>query len=339
MRSRLLVIFIFLSCQIYGQGNKLPIKTYHYDTSYIDYFGNRLAVRLVSPRRIYDFRLKNRITERNITYRPNLQAAFGLGFSYSWISFDIVFNPKLNLRKTEEKGETKEFNIKGTLYLEKNMVDLIVRRYRGMHIANPDDLSENWDGTYPYRPDMTSGYYVISYTIPSNHTKYAPKTTFQMDGRMKKSAGSLMYLSSLQLWTMHADSSIVPPVYEKEVPSDARIIKSSMIMLQQSVGFAHTFVHKRFYLSLSAMPGISLAFGKVNDSTGSYNPLSLNFLFDSKSGIGYNSRKWFTGIYFIYRNQNMKLSDDLAYNSNLGELKLMIGYRFHAPYMVRSIVD
>ncbi|MEN8247776.1 MAG: DUF4421 family protein [Bacteroidota bacterium] len=339
MRNRILIILLFFSSQLYAQLPDIPIQTYNYDTNYIDYYGNLFAVRFVSPRRIYDFRLKNRITQKNITYRPNLQSAFGLGFTYKWLSFDIIINPKWNTKKNEERGETKEFNVKGTLYLQKHMVDVLLRRYQGMHIANPEDFFNPWDGTYPYRPDMRSTYFAISYTIPSNYTQYAPKTTFQLDGRMKKSAGSLMYLSSFQVWTMKADSSIVPPVFEREITTDARIVKSGMVMLQQSVGYAYTFVHKQFYLTLSAMPGLSLAMGTVHSKEGSYNPVTLNFLLESKNGIGYNSRRWYTGLYFIYKYQNVKLTNELAFNNNLGELKVFIGYRIHAPYVVRSIID
>jgi hypothetical protein len=262
-----------------------------------------------------------------------------LGLTYRWLALDLVLNPKLNKKKNEERGETSEFNIKSTLYLEKHMVDLILRRYKGMHIANPDDFINSWDGTYPYRPDLISSYFSVSYTIPSNHTKYAPKSTFQLDGRMKKSAGSIMNISSLQFWLMKSDSSIVPEEFVEEITSDARITNVRMVMLQQSLGYAYTFIYRNFYLTLSAMPGVSLALGTVHSDSRSYSPATFNFLLESKNGFGYNSRKWYTGFYFIYKYQNMKLTDELAFNSNLGELKFFIGYRIHAPYLVRSIVD
>lgn len=335
----MLVIFIIAGGNLYAQLPNVSIPTYQYDTAYIDYYGNLFAIRLVSPRRLYDFTLKNRINENNITYRPNIQSAFGLGLTYRWLAVDMVFSPKWNKKKNELRGETSEFNIKGTLYLKKQMLDVIMRRYKGLHIANPNDYTDPWDGIYPYRPDMKNFYFSASYTIPSNYTKYTPKSTFQLDGRMKKSAGSIMHISSLQLWSMRADSSIVPSDYEQDITEDAHIVRSRMFMFQQSLGYAYTFVYRNFYLTLSAMPGLSLAMGRVETDTESYNPVTVNFLLESKNGFGYNSRKWYTGFYFIYKYQNMKLTEQLAFNNDLGELRLFIGYRIHAPYLVKSIIE
>ena len=338
MRFFLIIWAILISSHTYGQIPDLPIETYEYDTNYITNFSNLMSVRLVSPRRIYDFRLKNRDTGDFLEYRPNLQSAFGIGFTYRWLAFDIVFNPKLNNSKTDKFGETSEFNIKGTLYLKKHMIDVMLRSYKGMHISNPEDYLDPWDGSYPYRPDMSLVNFNISYTVASNYEKYSPKTTFQLDGRMKKSAGSVMYTSSFNITTLKADSSIMPLEYEQSFDPQGQINKMSMVLLQQSMGYAYTFIHRKYYLTLSAMPGLSFAFGTVHSEPGKYNPASLNFMFESKSGIGYNSRRWYAGLYFIYKYQNIKLTDDLAFNSNLGEWRLFVGYRIHAPYIVNSII-
>lgn len=338
MRFYFIIGIILITSHAYGQIPDLPIETYEYDTNYITNFSNLMSVRLVSPRRIYDFRLKNRNTNDVLEYRPNLQSAFGIGFTYRWLAFDIVFNPKWNKEKTEKFGETSEFNIKGTLYLKRHMVDAMFRSYKGLHISNPDDYLDPWDGTYPYRPDIHVVNFNTSYTVASNYEKYSPKTTFQLDGRMKKSAGSVMFTSSFGITTLKADSSIMPVEYEQSFTSQAQINKMGIALLQQSMGYAYTFIYRKYYLTLSAMPGISFAFGSVHSELEKYNPASLNLMFESKSGIGYNSRRWYAGLYFIYKYQHIKLTEDLAFNSNLGEWRLFVGYRIHAPYIVNTII-
>ena len=338
MRYSIFISIILISTRIYGQIPELPIQTYKYDTNYIKNYSNLLAVRLVSPRRTYDFGLKNRNTKDILQYRPNLQSAFGIGFTYRWVAFDITFNPKWNKSKTEKFGETSEFNVKGTLYLKKDLLDIMLRSYRGMHVSNPQDYLNPWDGTYPYRPDIHLVNFNISYTITSNYQKYSPKTTFLLDGRMLKSAGSVLFISSFNATTLKADSSIVPQEYEYAFDPEARITKMQLLLLQQAVGYAYTFIYKKYYLTLSAMPGVSLAFGTIHSDAGKYNPVSFNFMFESKNGIGYNSRRWYAGLYFIYKYQNIKLQEDLAFNSNLGEWRLFVGYRIHAPYIVNALI-
>jgi hypothetical protein len=339
MRIRILIRFLIISSFSYGQIPDIPFERYDYDTSYIVSYGDLLAVRFVSPRRTYDFRLKNRDSGDYLQYRPNLQSAFGIGFTYRWLAFDIVFNPKWNKKKTDKFGETNEFNVKGTLYLKRHMLDVMYRRYKGLHISNPEAYLDPWDGTYPYRPDIRMTNFFVSYTIPANYTKYSPKTTLQLDGRLKESAGSVMYTSSFHIASLKADSSIMPIEYENAFNPQAHITKMNMVSLQQSMGYAYTFIYKKFYLTLSAMPGISFAFGDVYSEGGKYNPASVNFMFESKNGVGYNTRKWYTGLYFLYKFTNTTLTDELAFNSNLGEVRFFIGYRFNAPYVVNSVIS
>ncbi len=339
MRNGAVILLIFFTSHIYGQIPDLPIETYEYDTNYVITFHKLMALRLVSPKRIYDFRLKNRLSNEILQYRPNLQSAFGLGFTYQWLAFDVVFNPKWNRKKTDKLGETDEFNVKATVYLKKHMVDAVFRRYSGMYISNPEDYLDPWDGNYPYRPDVRINNFSVSYTISSNYKRYSPKTTFLLDGRLKKSAGSVMYLSTFHMTSLKADSSIIPIEYEQSFNLQGQITKMSIAQLQQAMGYAYTFIYRQYYLTLSAMPGLSFAFGTVESEAGKYNPASLNFLVESKSGIGFNSRKWYAGLYFIYKYQNIKLSNDLAFNSNLGEWRLFIGYRLHAPPLVDNILS
>ena len=340
MRYLITVFAAFTISNLYSQKiPDLPIQTYEYDTSYIVNFGNLMAVRLVSPRRIYDFRLKNRDTKDILEYRPNLQSAIGLGFTYKWLAFDIVFNPKWNKSKTEELGETKEFNIKGTLYLKRHMLDVMYRRYKGLHIANPKDYLDPWDGVYPYRPDIRNSTFMASYSIPSNYKKFSPKTSFQLDWRMRKSAGSVMHISTLHLSFIRADSSILPIEYENSFNPQAQITEMNTLHFKQSIGYAYTFIYKKFYLTLSAFPGVALTLGAVQSDGGKYNPTNLNFSFDSKSGLGYNSRKWYAGVYAIYNYQNMQLTEELAFNNNLAEIRFFVGYRIKAPYLVQAIID
>lgn len=316
----------------------IPIPKYEYDTNYIVNYEGLMAIRLVSPRRMYNFRLKNSLTGDKITYRPNLQTAFGIGVTYKWLALDMTFNPKLNRSKTDKYGHTNEFNLKGTIYLKRHLLDVLFRRYKGLYIANPDKIVDPWDGTYPQRPDLISSNMSFSYTIPLNYREYAPKTTFLLDGRMKKSAGSVMLTSFLHFASVKADSSIVPIDTLPSFGPNSQINKMNLVLLQQTVGYAYTFVHQRFYLTLSLLPGLSFITGKVTTETGAYNPASINFMLESKNGIGYNSRKWYVGLYYIYKYQNVKLQDDLAYNSNLGEIRFFIGYRLHAPFMIDSVI-
>lgn len=336
----LLALILNLSTgKVFAQIPDIPLPKYEYDTNYVVKYDNLLALRLVSPRRVYDFRLKNTESGEHLGYSPNLQTAIGFGMTYRWLAFDVTMNPKWNRKKTEERGDTREFNVKGMLYLKRNILELFYRRYKGMHINNPDDYLDPWDGLYPYRSDMINQNLSLEYTIPFNSKKYSLRTTFQVDGRLKKSAGTFMYTSGLNIQAMKADSSIVPVEYEYNFDDYGRISSYGFLMLQQSLGYAYTFVYRKFYLTLSALPGLSLALGNVDSEAGKYSANSLNFMFLSRNGLGYNTRRWYAGLYLIYKYQSTELRDNLTLNNNLGEIRFFVGYRIHAPYLVSSVVQ
>ena len=316
----------------------IPIPKYEYDTTYVVNFDNLLALRFVSPRRVYDFRLKNTDTNNFLGYRPNLQSAFGLGLTYRWLAFDVVFNPRWNKQKTEKLGVTKEFNVKASLYLKRDLIDLVYRRYQGLHISNPEDFLDPWDGIYPYRADIINQNLSVTYTVPFNYKKYALRTSFLVDGRLKKSAGSVVYSAAFHIVSMKADSSIVPVELANNYDEYAQISSYGFFLLQNTFGYAYTFIYRKFYLTLSATPGLSLNLGSVQSDAGKYSPVSATFMIGSRNGIGYNSRKWYAGFYVNYKYQSIRLQENLNLNSNLGEIRFFIGYRIHAPYVVNSII-
>lgn len=332
------IALFMLAASSRAQIPDIPLPKFHYDTNYVVSYDNLLALRLVSPRRVYDFRLKNTDTDQYLGYSPNLQTAFGIGMSYRWLAFDVTFNPKWNKSKTEERGETKEFNIKGTIYLKRDIVEFFYRRYKGLHVSNPDDYLDPWDGQYPYRSDMINQNLSLEYSIPFNSDKYSLRTTFLLDGRLKQSSGTFMSTSGLNIQTMKADSSIVPQEYDYNFDDYGRISRYGFVMLQQSFGYTYTFIYRKFYLTISALPGISFAIGNVQSEAGRYWANSLNFMFLSRNGIGYNSRRWYVGMYAIYKYQSIEFQENLRLNNNLGEIRLAIGFRIHAPYLVNSVV-
>ena len=323
---------------VFGQVPDIPVPRFEYDSNYVTKFDNLLALRLVSPRRVYNFRLRNTATRESLNYRPNLHTAVGLGITYRWLAFDMVFTPKWNKKKIEKFGETREFNVKAALYLKRDIIEIGYRRYKGLHITNPGDYLNPWDGNFPYRPDIINQNLRINYSIPFNGKKYSLRTTLLVDGRLKKSSGSVMYTAGLNFQSMKADSSIVPMEYEDNFDEFAQINRYGFVMIQQSIGYAYTFIYRKFYLTLSALPGASYTFGKVNSEGGKYNPNSFNFMLLSMNGIGYNSRKWYAGVYFLYKNQSVRLRDNLSFNNNIGEFRFFVGYRIHAPYLLKSVL-
>lgn len=336
------LFFIFFMLLVAGRGKaqvipKLPIKTYAYDTNYVVNYDKLLAVRLVLPRRFYSIVLEP-AAGKKLKYRPNIQTAVGLGFTYRWLAVDFVVSPNWNPQRDEKYGETKEFNMRGRLYLKHDITFFDIRNYRGLYISNPQDFENPWDGAYPQRPDVRTTYVSLGYTYIQNAEQFSWRSVFQMDGLMRKSAGSLMYSAALQLNFTSADSSLVPANYLGDFPPEADFTKLNTATLRLNATYAHIFLYRKFFLALSAGPGLALNVGNMYGATGRQNPKVVNFLFDTQNSIGYNSRRWYAGLTFSYTNQPIGLTDNLKLRYRLGEFRLYVGYRIHAPYVVYSVI-
>ena len=341
MRAIFLICLASIPFFVNGQskGFSVPkIETYEYDTNYIENYNSQLALRFVLPKRFDQFTLKNTLSNKKYVYKANEHYGIGIGITYKWLAVDLSLNPDFTQRNTEKFGETKEFNLKGSAYLKRHVIDTYLRWYKGYYVSNAEDVISDWEpGTpYPLRPDLSTLSWGFNYTIPFNWKRYSPRVIFVLDGELKKSAGSFMAVSSIYFYHSRADSSIVDNSFSPE----AQINSFNVLMLGQLFGYSYTFVYKKFYASASILPGITYAIGSIYSEAGSYNPrFTANFKMMIRAGIGYNSDRWYTGIYLIADNNQIALPNDLALSNSIGEFRVFVGYRIKAPKVMDDVMN
>ncbi len=342
IRFVFLVGFIAISQYISAQneGIHMPkIEVYEYDTNYIESHNSKLALRLVIPKRFDRFVLKNTITNKKYVYKANEHYGFGIGITYKWLAVDLALNPAFTQPDTDIFGKTDEFNLKGSAYLRRHVIDGYLRRYKSYYVSNVTEVIPDWSPdapSYPIRSDISTVSWGFNYTIPFNWKKYSPKVIFVLDGELKKSAGSFMAVSSLYFYHLRADSSIVDATFSPE----AQINSFNLALVGQLFGYSYTYVYKKFYASASLLPGITYAIGTVYSEAGAYNPrFTANFKLMVRAGVGYNSKRWYSGAYLILDNNQIILPSNLALGNALGELRLFVGYRIKAPKIVDNVMD
>lgn len=337
----LFFILVFIAIKVSGQGIKVPVpavETYEYDTNYIQSYNSKFALRFVVPRRLESFTIKQTQSNQKYNYSSNEHYGFGIGFTYRSLAVDMTINPDFTQRDINRYGNTKEFNLKGSLYLKRTLLDGYLRSYGGYYVSNPTDFDPLWESglPYPQRQDIKTLGWGFNYTIPFNWDKYSPKVTFVLDGKLKKSAGSFMAISSMYFYHLNADSSIVNNTF----PVEGQIHKTNLLLLSELFGYAYTFVYKDFYASLSAFPGLTIPLGKVYTGNGAENPqFTANFKFMTRSGLGYNSDNWYAGIYFILDTNQVKLHNNILLTNSLGEYRIFVAYRLKPPKVVDKVMD
>ncbi len=334
-----LFIGVSLSSLAQNSGISLPtIKTYEYDSLYIENFNSELALRFVVPRRLEQFSIKDAISGNKYVYKSNEHFGMGVGFTYKWLAIDFTVNPDFTQRNTDVYGNTKEFNLKGSIYLKKTLLDGYLRVYKGYYVSNPEENTPSWRPglDYPQRGDISTVGWGFNYTIPFNWKRYSPKVTFVLDGKLKKSTGSVMAISSLYFFHLRADSSIVDNSFKPE----ANINKVNLALLGQLIGYSYTFVYKDFYATAGLFPGVTFPVGTIYSENGKANPtFTANFKLMVRGGVGYNIKKWYAGVYLILDNNQVKLPENMVFGNTIGEYRFFIGYRILAPKVVDDVMN
>jgi len=65
--------------------------------------GNKIAVKLVAVNKYNYFRIRDRVNDSRLRYRPIRDLSLGVGVSYKWFTLDKTF--ALSLRNNSELGE------------------------------------------------------------------------------------------------------------------------------------------------------------------------------------------------------------------------------------------
>ena len=341
MRVSPIILFVLISLGAYGQSKIISfpeIESYHYDTNYIESFNSKLALRFVVPKRGEQFSIRDAKLGHKHVYKANEHYGIGIGFTYKLLAVDLAINPGFTQKNIDLFGRTQEFNLKGSAYLKRTLFDAYLRYYKGYFLANPADNTPTWQPNMPYpqREDIQTIGWGFNYTIPFNWEKYTPKVLFVLDGKLKKSAGSFMGISSLYFYHLKADSSIVDAALKPE----AQINKANIALLGQLFGYSYTFVYKDFYASAGIYPGVTFPMGAVYSEIGKQHPaFTANFKLMVRAGIGYNIEKWYAGAYLILDNNQTALPADLILGNTLSEFRVFLAYRITAPKVVDKVLD
>lgn len=270
----------------------------------------------------------NRISE--LTFRPNDPVNIGLGFSYKWLGINLSF--PLASKDVDNYGKTRRFDFGTHFYGRKIIVDLDFSWYKGYYLSNPQGVVPGWStgDPYPSRGDIAvtslgvGGFYVFK------HEKFSYRSAFSFNERQKKSAGSWVAGGGLSFNFIRADSTLVQGDYIVELDS-LKVKKANFGNLYTVGGYAHNFVLKHFFLSLTAGLGLGYSQDKVFLENGGdavkNSGISLVSIF--RASIGYNNDVFYVGFSMYNNNISIASRKNLGLKYANTNYNLYVGYRFY----------
>jgi hypothetical protein len=299
----------------------------NHDTTYIKNYSDKISVKLVSMNKYNYFKIRDWNNKTSLKYRPVRDVSLGLGVSYKWFAVDLTLS--LGLRNKSEFENTRSFDFQGSMFSSKQYVSFTIQYYQAYELNSIKGVDIMLNEEKKRREDIRTINIGIQYMFATNYTKFSIKAPFVQNEGQRKSAGSPIVGASFNMFVMDADSSIVPNEFSDSFNANLQIIDLNILSASASFGYMYSFVYKkRFFLTLSLIPGLNINAGDYYTDNRIFNSASINLKINSLNAIGYNSSRFFTGFQFFSDAYFSRLEKKLSAEIGHGKLGFFIGYRF-----------
>lgn len=276
----------------------------------------------------------------NLTFKPNDVFNQGIKIQHKWFGLGIGFSPKK--LQADKKGTTDELDLHLYVYSKRQYLDAYFISYKGFYLENfmRNDSLKKYYTSFPLMPDLSITTTGLTYLHLFNHKKFSLRASFTQNEIQRKSAGSFVLGSSLNYMRMENSGNIIPKELRAVALADQQFVKVAFYDISILPGYAHTFVYKRFYLTLVPMLGVALQYQNFS-TVDKRNPtrISNGFRSLSKVSIGYNSDRFFCALTGTNDTYNYMLVPEVRLRTQISEARVIIGYRFTPKGVLKKISD
>ena len=302
--------------------DELLIKTI--DTNYIESY-DRITWKISAQNRFNTLGLSEGGLNSDIWYRPDLGITLGLGMATKSFAFDV--NTQLGI--SEDKINSSDYtDIQFRLFTTKHYVRFRYQYYLGYQLVEASNIEPVQIDKNKIREDIRTLQFGVQYLYSVNYDKFSIKAPFAMSERQKQNAGSWIAGMDFLLYSMDADSSIVPEELEFVDAKWDHFTALNTFFLSANFGYMYSFVFKdHFFFTTSLIPGVGLKGGDDRQIERQRIENIWILKLKSMNALGYNGDRWAVGMQFHIGLNYLPLEPKLASNIIEGRSSFYIGYR------------
>ncbi len=299
----------------------------NHDTAYITSYADHLTLKLVAINKYNFFRIKDGINDTRMRYRPEYGINLGIGFAYKWIALDLAFN--FGIREDINLKNSETFNVQTRAFSSRQYIEGYLQYYYGHKLDNLSGITYPIGDLPVLREDVRSISFGLQYLYAFEYDKFSLKAPFVLNEAQRKSAGSPIFGASFDFFNMDSDSSIVPNALKDYFRHELQLTDISVISLAVNLGYMYSFVWKKnFFLTLGLIPGLNFNLGDSRADERNIFRWNVSYRIKTMNAIGYNTRKFYTGIQLVGDFNNLYLAKKQSVLFSNGNLKFFVGYRF-----------
>lgn len=300
--------------------------------AYIIQFPNTVTVRAFLGEKISGFSLVDNAHSQNLLYRPNNVLAIGLGVTFRGIGINFSTRLPAHNPKDDEFGKTRQLDLQVHHYKGKFALDVYFQRYHGYHLRDSSDVTSFAGPTdYPYFPDMQNITIGVSGLYLFNGRRFSLRAPINQQDWQIRSAGSWLLGGSIFTHLISNNhASIIPPnLKHPDFLSGNQVKEINNYGITVNGGYGYNYIIQRhWFVAASADAGVGAGFSEIKDQAGTSHKVGLQLNGNARFAVGYNSRKWFSGFYIIYRTDRYDLPYAQCYSgSSEGLARVVVARR------------
>jgi Domain of unknown function (DUF4421) len=293
---------------------------------YIERFPDHFFIWPLIKQRTTQFEIQQINNSGNkLTYKPNNSVGLGFGLYVFEIGAEITFAVPVNAERESLFGKTKATDLQLNLLGKTWGLDLFYQNYDGFYINDPNGTIVP-GAPYPQRPDLQTRNLGIN-GLYSFNKNFSLRSAYNFSERQRRSAGSFILTGTLNFYNLKGDSAVYGKNYYSQFGAATAFTKLEMNTFSVSPGYTYTVVVKNFFINGALSIGPALHWMDYQVAGKDFGGSLLNGFVDLRLGIGYNGKRFFTGVNFVIQSRSAKFEGIQFVNSS-NTFKLLFGYRF-----------
>lgn len=322
MRASLLITILQLSIVSAGTAQKNDSLRNQYVERFPDYF----FVWPVLKQRSTSIEVKQISTGKTLTFKPNNAYGAGFGLYVFEIGAEITFSVPVAEGKNGIYGKSEALDLQLNLLGRNWGADVFYSTYNGFYATDPDKPVPA--GTpYPQRPDLSTRNFGLNGIYALNKNKFSLRSAYNFAERQKKSAGSFLLAGTISSYHLKSDSSIYGKNYEPIFGMDANVTDFKSFTISVAPGYTYTLVLKNLFLNAAISVGPAYRDLDYVVNNQSYSSSGVNGFADFRVGLGYNGKRFFSGLNYVSQARSVKF-EKAQLTSTSSTFRFLIGYRF-----------
>ncbi len=294
------VAFVLLLISLSCQYTSLLAQQTDKDSNIIDY-KQQLTLRLYSVTERISLDLNPLAEGPNLKFNPHTEPGIGIAAFYKWFGFGLALRMPTPQVDADKYGNSNEIDLRLNAYGSWINGELAFASYKGFYLSNSSEILENFGRDDPYlqRADLNiNTVSAIIYFVP-NYKRHSFRAAYIQNESQKKSSGSLVVAPAFQLFSLNADSSLMPHAYEQNfaVFEQDRVARGRFASAGVFAGYSYTFIlFKKAYLNLGFLPGAFIQYYNYQSDQSHFTRNNAYLLWTTRFAAGYNGNKWFMGM-------------------------------------------